>query len=334
MGKKKSVIVTGGAGFIGSHLVDALIESGESVIVIDNLVGGHLRNLDQHKNQERLEFVDLNISTLNPSDILFKDVSKVFHLAGIGDIIPSIEKPLEYFRNNVYGTANILDATRINNIGTFIYAASSSCYGIAKTPTDETHEIDPKYPYALTKFLGEQSTFHWGKVYRIRTNSICIFNAYGPRVRTTGAYGAVFGVLLKQKLEGKPLTIVGNGEQKRDFVFVTDVADAFIRASNTKVTGHRFNIGGGNPIRIIELANMIGGEKVFIPSRPGEPEITHANITKAQQLLGWSPRIKFEVGVGEMLNNIKSWSDAPLWTPESIADATKVWFQYLGEREI
>jgi UDP-glucose 4-epimerase len=204
MGKKKSVIVTGGAGFIGSHLVDALIESGESVIVIDNLVGGHLRNLDQHKNQERLEFVDLNISTLNPSNSLFKDVSKVFHLAGIGDIIPSIEKPLEYFQNNVYGTANILDATRINNIGTFIYAASSSCYGIAKTPTDEKSSISCEHPYSLSKYLGEQLSFHMSKVYNLDVKSIRIFNAYGPRINTKGMYGTVFAVFLKQILENKP----------------------------------------------------------------------------------------------------------------------------------
>jgi UDP-glucose 4-epimerase len=334
MNQKKSVIVTGGAGFIGSHLVDALINDGESVIVVDNLVGGHLKNLEQHKNQELLEFVDLDVVTLNPSNSIFKNVSKVFHLAGIGDIIPSIERPLDYFRNNVQGTVNILEATRVNNIESFVYAASSSCYGFAKTPTAESHEIDPRYPYALTKYIGEQTAFHWSKVYGIKANSICIFNAYGPRVRTTGAYGAVFGVFFKQKLAGKPLTIVGDGEQQRDFVFVTDVAQSFIYASNIKNSGQRFNIGGGDPKKIIELATLIGGEKIFIPSRPGEPEITHANITKAQDLLGWKPKVSFEVGVKKMLNDIESWNDAPLWTPETIADATKIWFKYLGKSEV
>jgi UDP-glucose 4-epimerase len=334
MGLVKNIIVTGGAGFIGSHLVDALIERGERVRVVDNLIGGHIRNLEHHKNQKNLEFIEHDISNLDSNSNIFKDVSKVFHLAGIGDIVPSIDKPLEYFHNNVSGTANILEASRLNNIKSLVYAASSSCYGIASTPTDESHPIDPKYPYALTKYLGEQSVFHWGKVYGIHTNSICIFNAYGPRVRTTGAYGAVFGVFLKQKLEGKELTIVGNGEQKRDFVYVTDVANAFIRASDIKISGHRFNIGGGNPISINRLAQLIGGQQIMIPSRPGEPSVTHANISKAQKLLGWSPKIDFDSGVLKMLEDIEAWSDAPLWTPETISDATKLWFKYLGKNEI
>lgn len=333
MKRRKSVLVTGGAGFIGSHVVDALINQGESVLVIDNLIGGHLKNLEQHKNQELLEFVDLDVVTLNPSNKLFKEVYKVFHLAGVGDIVPSIANPIHYFKNNVMGTANILEAVRANSVESFVYAASSSCYGFAKTPTNELNEINPMYPYALTKYLGEQAVFHWSKVYGIRANSICIFNAFGPRVRTSGAYGAVFGVFFKQKLAGEPLTIVGSGEQQRDFVFASDVAEAFILAGRYKGSCQRFNIGSGNPKKIIELANLIGGKKVFIPSRPGEPEITHADITKANKLLGWSPKISFEQGVKDMLNSLESWSEAPLWTPESIADATKLWFKYLGTDE-
>ena len=331
---KKSVIVTGGAGFIGSHLVDALIEQGESVRVIDNLTGGRLENLERHKNQKNFEFINADVVTIDLKNSIFKNVSKVFHLAGIGDIVPSIERPLDYFRSNVLGTVNILEASRLNYVESFVYAASSSCYGIANTPTDEFHSIDPKYPYALSKFMGEQSVFHWSKVYGLRTNSICIFNAYGPRVRTTGAYGAVFGVFLKQKLESKPLTIVGDGQQKRDFVFVTDVADSFIRASKVNFSEQRFNIGSGKPRKIIELAHLIGGGVEFIPSRPGEPEITHANINKSKQLLDWVPHISFETGVAEMLKDIHAWKDAPLWTPESIADATKVWFKYLGSNDL
>ncbi len=334
MTQKKFVIVTGGAGFIGSHLVDALIEKGESVRVIDNLTGGRLENLERHKNQKNFELIDSDIVTIDLKSGVFKNVSKVFHLAGIGDIVPSIERPLDYFRTNVLGTVNIIEASRLNCIESFVYAASSSCYGIAKTPTDEFHEIVPQYPYALSKFMGEQSVFHWSKIYGIKANSICIFNAYGPRVKTTGAYGAVFGVFLKQKLASKPLTIVGDGQQQRDFVYVTDVADSFIRASNFNLSGQRFNIGSGNPKKIIDLANLIGGEMEFIPSRPGEPEITHANINKSKELLGWSPNTSFESGVAEMLRNIQDWKDAPLWTSESIADATKVWFQYLGSNEI
>jgi len=328
--KDQTAIVTGGAGFIGSHLVDELIARGFFVRVIDNLSGGRLSNLEQHKSERRLEFLNLDITELNTRSSIFKNVSKIFHLAGIGDIVPSIENPLVYFRNNVQGTANLLEAARLNQVETVVYAASSSCYGLADVPTDEQGTIDLQYPYALTKYLGEMAVFHWGQIYGMRANSICIFNAYGPRVRTTGAYGAVFGVFLKQRLEGKPLTIVGDGEQQRDFVYVTDVVDAFIRASETKHFGHRFNIGGGKPQKIIDLARLIGGEQVFIPERPGEPKITWANIDKAALILKWSPIVKFEEGVKLMLADIDSWKNAPLWDPDSIAQATQSWFKYLG----
>ena len=145
-------------------------------------------------------------------------------------------------KTNVQGNARVLEACRYNNVKKLVYAASSSCYGLANTPTCEKHPINPMYPYALSKYLGEQTCFHWNKVYKLPVNSICIFNAYGPRVRTTGVYGAVFGVFLKQKLENKPLTVVGDGEQSRDFIFVTDVAEAFLAAAQTEITGERFNL--------------------------------------------------------------------------------------------
>jgi len=328
--KDKIVIVTGGAGFIGSHLVDELIARGFFVRVIDNLIGGRLSNLERHKSENRLEFIEQDITKLSTESHIFRNVAKLFHLAGIGDIVPSIENPLVYFHNNVQGTANLMEAARLNQVRKVVYAASSSCYGMADVPTDEKSRIDLQYPYALTKYLGEMAVFHWGQTYRMHVNSICIFNAYGPRVRTTGAYGAVFGVFLKQRLEGKPLTIVGDGEQQRDFVYVTDVVDAFIRASETSHSGHRFNIGAGKPQKIMDLARLIGGEKVFMPERPGEPKITFANIEKAKLLLKWSPKVQFEEGVNLMLADIDSWKNAPLWDPHSIAQATKSWFKYLG----
>lgn len=327
-------VVTGGAGFIGSHLVDNLLSRGYFVRVIDNLTGGRLSNLEQHNSEERLDFIDLNILKLSHKSTVFKNVSKVFHLAGIGDIVPSIENPSYYLRNNVQGTVNVLEAVRNHKVESFVYAASSSCYGIADTPTDENHPVNPQYPYAFSKYLGEMSVFHWGKIYGLRVNSICIFNAYGPRVKTTGSYGAVFGVFLKQRLEGRPLTVVGDGDQSRDFVYVTDVADAFIKASESIHTGHRFNIGGGEPQKIINLARLIGGEIVFIPERPGEPKVTYANIAKAKSLLQWSPVVRFEHGVKLMLADINAWRDAPLWDPISIAEATKNWFKYLGGQHV
>ena len=199
---KEISIVTGGAGFIGSHLVDLLLSCGHEVRVIDNLSGGHESNLNNHKNNSDLNCEWIDINNIKNDLLVFSDAKYCFHLAGIGDIVPSIENPKDYMQTNVQGTVNVLEACRNFGIKKTVYAASSSCYGIAKTPTDEHHTIDPKYPYALSKYLGEKALFHWNKVYNLPVNSICIFNAYGTRVRTTGVYGAVFGVFLKQKLAG------------------------------------------------------------------------------------------------------------------------------------
>ena len=214
MKKRPIAIVTGGAGFIGSHTVDRLLRENYIVRVIDNLVSGRESNLEKHKTDPRLLCEWRDVCKLNKNNALFKGAKYVFHFAGIGDLIPSIENPEKYMMNNVQGTVKVLECSRENKIKKFVYAASSSCYGLAKIPTKENHPIKPEYPYALSKYLGEESAFHWKKIYDLPVNSIRIFNAYGTRVRTTGAYGAVFGVFLKQKLAGKPFTVVGNGNKK------------------------------------------------------------------------------------------------------------------------
>ena len=231
--------------------------------------------------------------------------------------------------NNVQGTVKVLECSRENKIKKFVYAASSSCYGLAKIPTKENHPIKPEYPYALSKYLGEESTFHWKKIYDLPVNSIRIFNAYGTRVRTTGAYGAVFGVFLKQKLAGKPFTVVGNGKQKRDFVYVSDVANAFLLAAKTKLVGKIWNLGSGKPQSVNKLIEILKGDVVYIPKRPGEPECTYADITKIKKDLAWKPKIKFKKGVELMLKEIESWRDAPLWDAKKIQKATQSWFRYL-----
>lgn len=331
MKRNKGVLVTGGAGFIGSHMVDLLISKNYKVYVIDNFSGGHEKNLFHHKKNKNLIIEKADINKLQKIKSIFNDISTVYHFAGIGDIVPSIEKPLDYFTNNVQGTLNLLKYSNDGKVKKFIYAASSSCYGITKvTPTKETQETNPMYPYALSKLMGEQAVFHWGKVYKMHTNSIRIFNAYGPRVRTTGVYGAVFGVFFKQKLSNKPLTIVGNGNQKRDFIYVTDLTKAFYEVSKISQKNQVFNLGSGKPQSINYLAKIIGGKKIYIPKRPGEPDITHANITKIKKLTNWKPSIKFEVGVNKMLIDIKKWKDAPLWSPNQIKKETKSWFKYLS----
>jgi len=327
---KRISLVTGGAGFIGSHLVDFLLSKDHEVRVIDNFSGGHEVNIKHNKKNKNFKIEIKDINSLKLNEKIFNGVDYVFHLAGKGDIVPSIEKPLDYMTTNVIGTAKVLDNCRNKKIKKFIYAASSSCYGIARVPTKEDHKIDPLYPYALSKYLGEQTCFHWAKVYRIPVNSIRIFNAYGTRVKTTGVYGAVFGVFLKQKLENKPLTIVGDGMQKRDFLYVTDVAEAFYAISQSKYVNNIYNLGAGNPIKIIELAKILSNKFLFIPKRPGEPNCTWASINKIKKHTNWTPKINFNEGVQKMLENIVDWKNAPLWNTKSIDIATRTWFKYLS----
>ena len=327
---RTTAVVTGGAGFIGSHMVDLLLARGCRVRVIDDLAGGREANLAHHSNESRLSFEQTDIRRLSPGEPSFQDVELVFHFAGIGDIVPSIERPSEYMDVNVQGTVNVLECARAANAKKFVYAASSSCYGLAAIPTCEDHPIAPQHPYALSKYLGELAVLHWHNVYRLPANSIRIFNAYGPRVRTTGAYGAVFGVFFKQKLAGKPFTVIGDGQQRRDFVYVTDVAEAFLRAGESRFAGHVWNLGSGNPQTVNRLVELLGGPVVHIPKRPGEPDCTWADVGKIQSELGWKPTVAFDQGVRRMMEDIEFWRDAPLWEPQSIARASEMWFRYIG----
>ena len=324
-------VVTGGAGFIGSHMVDLLVDRGYSVVVIDNLATGRAENLAQHRREPRVDFQPVDMCTLAADSRLFRDVDHVFHFGGIGDIVPSIERPLEYMRANVNGTLAVLEASRHAGVRKFVYAASSSCYGLAtELPTTEQAAIRPEYPYALSKYLGESAALHWGQVYRLPVISVRMFNVYGPRVRTTGAYGAVFGVFLAQKLHRKPFTVVGDGSQRRDFVYVTDVARAYLMAAESKHAGEVFNLGSGSPQTVNRLVDLMGGEVVYVPKRPGEPDCTWADIGKIQRLLGWKPEVSFPQGVDAMLGHIEEWRAAPLWTPEKIEVATRTWFEHLA----
>jgi UDP-glucose 4-epimerase len=234
---------------------------------------------------------------------------------------------------NTLGTVRVLEAARNAGVSKFVYAASSSCYGLAEAPTAEDHPIHPQYPYALSKFQGEQAAFHWRAVYKLPVNAIRIFNAFGTRSRTSGAYGAVFGVFLRQKLAGQAYTVVGDGTQSRDFLYVTDVARGFLAAAETDREGEIWNLGAGNPQTVLRLVELLGGEIVHIPKRPGEPDCTFADISKITRELGWKPEVTFEEGVQKILNNIDYWSEAPLWNEQSIAEATETWFQYLGEKQ-
>lgn len=325
-------IVTGGAGFIGSHLVDLLLKENIDVTVLDNFSTGRPENLDHVKGQIELIECDLGIA----GDWIqhFKNVDWVFHLAALADIVPSIQQPEAYFRANVDGTFNVLQAAKAAEVKRFIYIASSSCYGIPdKYPTPENAEIRPQYPYALAKRMGEELVMHWAQVYGFPALSLRFFNVYGPRSRTSGTYGAVFGVFLGQKLAGKPYTVVGDGKQTRDFTYVTDIAQAILASAKSDRICQIYNVGSGATVSVNRLVELLGGKKVHIPKRPGEPDSTFADISKIRRELGWEPQVAIEEGVAEILKQIDYWKDAPVWTPDSIADATEDWFKYLSKKD-
>ncbi len=328
----KRTLVTGGCGFIGSHLAELLIAEGHEVVVVDNLTSGRMSNLEPIASHPNFTFANLDIrdpSSLKPA---FEGVDWVFHLAGLADIVPSIEMPAQYYSTNVTGTFNVLECARDAGVKRLVYAASSSSYGVPDIyPTPETSPIQPQYPYALTKFMGEELVLHWAQVYELPTISLRLFNVYGARSRTTGTYGAVFGVFLAQKLSGRPFTVVGDGAQTRDFTYVTDVAAAFLSAAQSRISGEAVNVGSGDTFSVNRLVELLGGDVEFIPKRPGEPDCTFADVTKIKNLLGWQASVTFEDGVGRMLDNIENWRDAPVWNPESINQATEAWFRYLGD---
>ncbi|RMG72717.1 MAG: SDR family oxidoreductase [Bacteroidetes bacterium] len=326
-------LVTGGCGFIGSHLVDALLDQGMEVVVIDNFSTGRPENLEHQKGHPKLSLHVADIGEYGAIDAFFEGVDWVFHIAALADIVPSIQQPLNYHKSNVDGTINVLEASRKAGVKRIVYAASSSCYGIPDHyPTPEGSEIRPEYPYATTKWIGEQYVLNWHKVYGLATTSLRFFNVFGPRSRTSGTYGAVFGVFLAQKLAGKPFTVVGDGKQTRDFTYVTDIVDAVITAAKTEAAiGQVFNVGSGNTYSINRLVELLGGPVTYIPKRPGEPDSTFADITRIREVLGWEPKVSFEEGVEQMLAHIDYWREAPVWDPGSIAEATKDWFKYLGK---
>lgn len=321
-------LITGGAGFIGSHLADYLFQKGHKIIVLDNFISGRKSNLK--KIEKKIKIVNIDIFKSKSLDKYFKGVDYVFHLAGLADIVPSIENPKKYFDTNVVGTFNVLRASKKAKVKKLLYAASASCYGLPKSfPTNENSEIKPMYPYALTKRQGEELVMHWNNIFNLPSLSLRFFNCYGPRSRTTGAYGAVFGVFLAQKLAGKPLTIVGNGKQTRDFIHVSDLVKALFKAAKSKEYGKIYNLAGGKEISVNQIANLIGGKKIFIPKRPGEPDRSLADIRKIKKDLKWKPLIKISDGIKDLLLNIENYKDAPIWTPVKIKKATKSWFKLL-----
>ena len=309
-------------------MVDLLVEVGHEVIVLDNFSIGRPENLEHLGNKIKIHKCEL--SQKGSWVEYFKNIDYVFHLAALADIVPNITNPKEYFNSNVIATFNVIEACKANNVKKIIYTASSSCYGIPNEyPTNEESPINPQYPYALTKRLGEEIILHWEKIYNINAISCRLFNVYGTRSRTSGTYVAVFGISLAHKLAKKTFTIVGDGTQTRDFTYVTDVASALLACALSAKSGEVYNIGSGKTISINYLVNLLNGKKTFIPKRPGEPDCAFANIQKIKNDLNWQANITIEEGVRFVLNEIDYWKNAPVWTPTKIDEATKEWFNYL-----
>ena len=324
-------LVTGCCGFIGSHLTEKLVKNKKNkVIGIDNLSSGNIKNIKGFINRKNFKFLKTDLNNKNLKKKLNK-VDCVLHLAALSDIIPSVSDPKTYFKSNVEATLNLLEIMKTNSIKKIIYAASSSCYGIPKKyPTNETARIDTRYPYAFTKYIAEKTIMHWSEVYNLNAVSLRLFNVYGPRVRTVGHYGAVFGVFLAQLANDYQLQLLEMGN-KRDFTYVSDVVNAFILASKKKnIKNEIINIGSGKPISINNLVKIMNPNKIkYLPKRPGEPNMTFASIKKAKKILGWKPRVSFERGLSVMLDDLKSWKKAPLWTTSKIKIATKEWFKFV-----
>ncbi|MDP3792748.1 MAG: SDR family oxidoreductase [bacterium] len=285
------LLVTGGAGFIGSNLVDELVKLDHQVLVIDNLSLGKKENLNP-----KAKFYKKDIRDYKSIKPLFRGVDCVFHLAAQPRIQPSIIDPATSFDNNVLGTFNVLLAVKENKVPKIIYSASSSAYGDQKSlPLKEEMIANNKNPYALFKYMGEEMCHLFHQLYGLPTVCLRYFNVYGERQSVEGAYSTVIGIFLKQKKEGKPLTIVGDGNQRRDFTYVKDVVRANILAMKSKkAVGHLINIGSGKNHSVNEVAHMVDKNHKFIPPRPGEARVTLADISKAKKILGWRPQVMLE----------------------------------------
>ena len=293
----KIAVVTGGAGFIGSHLSSALLEEGYEVVVVDNLSGGKRENVPS-----KAVFHKLDVNDTAALTDLMRGAQFVFHLAALPRVQYSIEHPLETNHANVQGTVSVLKAAHDAGVERVVYSASSSAYGDqAVMPLTESMSANPKSPYGLQKYIGELYARLWSEVYGLSTVSLRYFNVYGPGANPDGAYALVIAKFLKQRAEGKPMTITGDGTQTRDFTHVRDVIRANILAAGSEKVGKGevINIGAGKNASMLHIAQLIGGPVEHIPARL-EPKHTLADNSLAKKLLGWKPQVSIETGIAEL----------------------------------
>jgi UDP-glucose 4-epimerase len=295
---RRTVLVTGGAGFIGSHLVDALIGRGHAVRVVDNFTNG-----DRETLNPAAEIIVGDVRNIDSLRAAFHGVDCVFHAAALPRVMLSIERPVETHLTNVVGTLNALIAARDAGVRRFIYSGSSSVYGAqSQLPLTESMAPNPLTPYALQKLAGEQYTRMFNRLFGMETLTLRYFNVYGPRMATEGAYVTVIGVFLRDRLAGRPLTIHGDGLQTRDFTHVRDVVRASLAAMDaTTADGRALNIGRGKSMSVNEIAAIVGGHVIHDAPRPGDPRDTLADLAAARAVLGWEPEVATEAGVRELM---------------------------------
>ncbi|MFH0740183.1 MAG: NAD-dependent epimerase/dehydratase family protein [bacterium] len=289
------ILVTGGAGFIGAHLVNKLVELGHHVLVIDNLSTGKKENINS-----KAEFHQIDICDFETMNLYFKDIDYVFHLAALPRVLVSVEDPIKTSNVNIMGTINVFEAARKNNVKRVVNTSSSSVYGNQeKLPLKEDMILTPVSPYGLQKMVGERFADLYSELYSLKVVSLRPFNVYGPGLDFSSDYSLALGRFLKLKKENKPLTIEGDGEQTRGYCYVGDLVEAFVLAMQSQKIkgGEAINAGSDKAYSINFLADLVGGEKVYGPSRVGDIRRTQADISKAKELLNWTPKMDFIEGV-------------------------------------
>ena len=292
------LIVTGGAGFIGSHLTDKLIELGHEVVVIDNLTTGKKENLNP-----KAIFHQLDIRYLKLIQPLFHNAEAVFHLAADPRLQISVEDPIGTHEINVTGTLNVLFAAKTAGVKKVVFSSSCAIYGEQKLPIKEEDTPNPLSPYGLHKLMGGYYCRLFSGLYGLPTVALRYFNVFGSRKSADGGYPMVIPIFLKQRQADQELTIVGDGEQTRDYVHVSDVVEANIKAWQSAVkSGETINVGSGRQISVNFIAKLIGGKTVNLPARAGEMRFIEADNKKARELLDWAPKMKFEDGLNNLLN--------------------------------